>query len=186
MQMICCAKLQNCWGRFHVNWALWHRAFKQRRVWQNWIDSYASSKLLVVYFNSHRYCANDYVGVGTEVSAWIISIRFGRLINERLSGLTLKEIRDTFFDRVSGCTERKNRIDPALCWIGWSTFYWFQRPRKNTYRRTKNIIDQPEFIDPKNFRSVIELIENEDIIVSLIWKGMMNHRGILWSRSLRK
>jgi heat-inducible transcriptional repressor len=35
---------------------------------------------------------------------------------------------------------------------------------------TQNIIDQPEFIDPKNFRSVIELIENDDIIVHLLEK----------------
>jgi heat-inducible transcriptional repressor len=35
---------------------------------------------------------------------------------------------------------------------------------------TQNIIDQPEFIDPKNFRSVIELIENHDMIVHLLEK----------------
>ena len=35
---------------------------------------------------------------------------------------------------------------------------------------TQNMIEQPEFIDPKNFRSVIELIENDDIIVHLLEK----------------
>jgi len=95
----------------------------------------------------------------------------GRLLNERLSGLTLKEIRDSFVDRVKDVQNEKTGLIRLFIESVDQLFTDSKEREKIHIAGTKNIIDQPEFIDPRNFRSVIELIENEDIIVHLLEKA---------------
>jgi heat-inducible transcriptional repressor len=108
--------------------------------------------------------------VGTEVSRDHLD-QVGRLINERLFGLTLREIRDSFVDRIRDVQNEKTGLIRLFVESVDQLFTDSKDREKVLIGGTKNIIDQPEFIDPKNFRSIIELIENEDIIVHLIGKA---------------
>jgi heat-inducible transcriptional repressor len=44
---------------------------------------------------------------------------------------------------------------------------------------TGNLIEYPEFGDPKNFRSIIEMVENEDIIVHLLEKHESSNKDFV-------
>jgi heat-inducible transcriptional repressor len=114
--------------------------------------------------------------VGTEIQRNHLD-QIGRLINERLSGLTLREIRDSFVDRVRDVQNEKTGLIRLFVESVDQLFTDSKEREKVHISGTKNIIDQPEFIDPKNFRSVIELIENEDIIVHILEKHDESQKG---------
>ncbi len=95
--------------------------------------------------------------------------RLGSLLNTRLSGLTLQQIRDTFVQRVSDMKDEQTGL-VRLFIESVDQLFTDLKDEKFHIAGTQNIIDQPEFVDPKNFRSVIELIESEDFIVHLLEK----------------
>ncbi|MBI2618541.1 MAG: heat-inducible transcription repressor HrcA [Ignavibacteriales bacterium] len=93
----------------------------------------------------------------------------GGLLNERLSGLTLQQIRDTFAQRVQDMKDEQSGL-VRLFIESVDQLFTDLRDEKFHIAGTQNIIEQPEFVDPRNFRSVIELVENEDFIVHLLEK----------------
>ena len=93
-----------------------------------------------------------------------------RLLNERLAGLTFNEIRKTFAERLKDIEEDHN---PIIRLFVDSIDKIFKDVRKNDnlfITGAKNVIKQPEFENPENFQSVIELIEDKDIIVHILDK----------------
>jgi heat-inducible transcriptional repressor len=92
------------------------------------------------------------------------------LLNERLSGLTLKEIRDTFAERVK---EYQHEESGLIRLFIESVDKLFDENRRDKIHigGTTNILSQPEFDNAKNFKSVIELMENEDIIIHVLESG---------------
>lgn len=129
----------------------------------------ASSKLLAVISIRTGFVRTIMMEVGTEVKREHVD-RVSSLMNERLAGLTLKEIRDTFVDRIRDMQNEKTGLIRLFIESVDQLFTDSKDHEKVLISGTKNIIDQPEFVDPKNFRSVIELIENEDFIVHLLEK----------------
>ena len=116
--------------------------------------------------------------VGAEVRREHLD-NVGRLLNERLSGLTLREIRDSIVDRVKDVQDEKTGLIRLFVESVDQLFTDSKEREKVHFGGTKNIIDQPEFVDPKNFRSVIELIENEDVIVHLLEKHDEVQKGFV-------
>lgn len=90
-----------------------------------------------------------------------------QLLNERLSGLTLKEVRDTFAERIR---EFQNEESGLIRLFIESVDKLFDENRKDKLHigGTTNILSQPEFDNAKNFKSVIELMDNEDIIIHVL------------------
>jgi heat-inducible transcriptional repressor len=93
-----------------------------------------------------------------------------QLLNERLSGLTLNEIRNTFAERIR---EFKNEDSGLIRLFIESVDKLFDENRKEKIHisGTTNILSQPEFENAKNFKSVIELMDNEDIIIHVLQTG---------------
>jgi len=91
------------------------------------------------------------------------------LLNQRLAGLTLQQIRESFVDRMREVQDDKSGLI-RLFIDSVDQLYADEKSEKLHISGTQNIIEQPEFVDPKNFRGVIELIENEDMIVHLLEK----------------
>jgi len=131
--------------------------------------SISSSKVLVVISVRSGIVRTIMMEVGSEIDRGYLE-DISRKLNERLSGLTLKEIRDTFFDRVRDLQHESTGLVRLFIDSVDQLFDDTKEKERLHIGGAKNIIDQPEFIDPKNFRSVIELIENEDIIVHLLEK----------------
>ena len=90
-----------------------------------------------------------------------------QFLNERLSGLTLKDIRDSFTDRVR---DYRNEETGLIRLFIESVDKLFDESRKEKIHisGTKSMLSQPEFESTKNFKSVIELMDNEDIIIHVL------------------
>jgi heat-inducible transcriptional repressor len=136
------------------------------------------SKLLVVISIRTGIVRTIMMEVGVEVRRDHLD-QVGRLLNERLSGLTLHEIRDSFVDRVRDMQSEQTGLIRLFIESVDQLFTDSKERDKVMIGGTKNIIEHPEFIDPKNFRSVIELIENEDIIVHLLEKHDELQKGFV-------
>ncbi|MBM2840269.1 MAG: Heat-inducible transcription repressor HrcA [Bacteroidetes bacterium] len=94
----------------------------------------------------------------------------GRFLNERLSGLTFLQIRENFSEIVKDAQHE----DTGLISLFIDSVDKLFAPGRTVplhISGTENIIEQPEFVNPKDFRSVIELINNEDIIVHVLEKN---------------
>jgi heat-inducible transcriptional repressor len=94
------------------------------------------------------------------------------LLNEKLSGLNFKEIRNTFNERFKNGLE--NTYKPVVRLFLESVDKIFDDIKineKTIISGAKNIIKHPEFEDHENFQSVIELIEDKDVIVHIMEKN---------------
>ncbi len=92
-----------------------------------------------------------------------------RFLNERLSGLSLQEIRETFSERVR---DAKNEETGLIRLFIDSVDKLFVPGKTDRLHigGTETIIEQPEFASPTDFRSVIELVSNEEIIIHILEK----------------
>ncbi|MEW6653583.1 MAG: HrcA family transcriptional regulator, partial [Bacteroidota bacterium] len=93
------------------------------------------------------------------------------LLNERLCGLRFSEIRISFEERVKDVSTDSYRpiirvfldsVDKIFTDIGRD---------KTIIAGTKNVLAHPEFEDHEKFQSVIELVENKDIIIHVLDKN---------------
>ncbi len=94
----------------------------------------------------------------------------GRFLNERLHGLTLQQIRENFSEIVKDAQNEDTGLI-SLFIDSVDKLFPTNRPESLHISGTENIIEQPEFVNPRDFRSVIELINNEDIIVHVLEKN---------------
>jgi heat-inducible transcriptional repressor len=92
-----------------------------------------------------------------------------RFLNERLSGLSLLEIRGSFAERVR---EVQNEDTGLIRLFIESVDKLFTPPRidKLHIGGAQDIVEQPEFVNAEDFRSVIELINNEEMIIHILEK----------------
>jgi heat-inducible transcriptional repressor len=94
----------------------------------------------------------------------------GRLLNERLSGLALTEIRTTLYDRVQDMRDEETGLI-RLFIDSVDTLFDEQRSIEKLHiGGTAGILSQPEFDHADQYRSIIELLENEDMIVHVLEK----------------
>ncbi|HTR80208.1 MAG TPA: heat-inducible transcriptional repressor HrcA [Bacteroidota bacterium] len=94
-----------------------------------------------------------------------------RLLNERLSGLTLKQIRATFADRVRDMQDEETGLVRLFVESVDKVFDETRNKEKVHIGGTQSLLAQPEFSNAKNFRGIVELLENEDIIVHILEKN---------------
>ncbi len=134
------------------------------------IVSLSSSRILVVISIKGGLVKTITLEIDSEIKpAQIESVQ--DILNERLSGLTFKEIRTTFRERFKDVEEDQN---PVIRLFVDSVDKIFKDVNsKDTLYITgaSNIIRQPEFGDPDKFPGIIELIENKDIIIHILDKG---------------
>ncbi len=127
----------------------------------------SSSKILVIL-------TIESLVVKTITMEFISDIRPSQLekitsfLNERLSGLTLREIRDTFYDRIKDAENEETGLIRLFLGNTDKLFSDFTSKERVHISGTKNILAQPEFESPEKVRSIIELIDNEDIIIHII------------------
>lgn len=84
-------------------------------------------------------------------------------LNERLAGLTLKEIRETHEERVRDINDSTGVVQLIMD----RSAPIFSEPKEARLRLggTQNILTQPEFQEPDDVRRFIEVIEDEDRVV---------------------
>ncbi len=92
------------------------------------------------------------------------------ILNERLSGLTFQEIRQTAKERLIDIEDVEKPIMRLFVDSVDKIFTDVKSEEKILITGATNIIQQPEFEDPEKFQSVIELIEDKDIIIHILDK----------------
>ncbi len=93
------------------------------------------------------------------------------LLNEKLSGLSLDEIRNTFKERFIDANEDQKPIIRLFVDSVDKLFKDDFKSERLIVTGAKNIIQQPEFENPENFQSIIELIEDKDVIIHIMEKS---------------
>lgn len=137
--------------------------------------SVSSNRLLVIISIRSGLVKTIMIEIHSEIPRSTLD-DVARLMNEKLSGLTLKQIRDTFAERVR---EYRNEDSGLVRLFIESVDKLFDENRKDKIHigGTSHILTQPEFDDTRNFKSIIELMDNEDIIVHVLETGAATTTG---------
>ncbi|PSQ99619.1 MAG: heat-inducible transcription repressor HrcA [Bacteroidetes bacterium QS_9_68_14] len=98
--------------------------------------------------------------------------RIVSILNERLGGLTLEEIRRTFHERT-GDLASSATSDPAAGVVRLmrdEAALLFSEPAEGRLQRggTQGLMNQPEFREAEDLRALIEMMEDEDRVVRLL------------------
>lgn len=93
------------------------------------------------------------------------------LLNEKLAGLSLQEIRKTFKERFKDAGEDQKPIIRLFVDSVDKLFTDDIKSDRFVLTGAKNIIGQPEFENPENFQSIVELIEDKDVIIHIMEKS---------------
>lgn len=88
------------------------------------------------------------------------------ILNERLAGLTLEEIRETHEERVKDLQDQTGLIELII----EESPVLFSEPEEGRleFGGTENILTQPEFQEPDDVRRLIEIIEDEDRVIQVL------------------
>ncbi len=100
------------------------------------------------------------------------------VLNERLAGLTLREIRLTYHDRLRdvACSDANGLMQFFLD-SGERIFNEGRDIERVHISPTQNILRHPEFASAELMRGVVELIENEEMIIHLLEDRAAEERG---------
>jgi heat-inducible transcriptional repressor len=134
------------------------------------------TKLMVILSIKAGLVRTIMMEVGSEIRREKLE-ELARFLNERLSGLTLNEIRETFAARVKDAQHE----DTGLLHLfidSVDKLFTPGRTDKLHIGGTETIIEQPEFVNPKDFRGVIELINDEEIIIHVLEKNDAKPREV--------
>jgi heat-inducible transcriptional repressor len=117
------------------------------------------------------------VEVETEVSRAVLE-RLVTAMNERLSGLTMEEIRRTVAERMQDLTQAdRSGIVRHVLRSAETFFSEAAEARRAQVGGAQHLIVQPEFTEPTEVRNLIELLENEDVVVHLVEAGVVRVGG---------
>ncbi|MDX9757572.1 MAG: heat-inducible transcriptional repressor HrcA [Bacteroidota bacterium] len=127
----------------------------------------ATDKVMVILSIRSGIVKSIVLHIRSEISRQKLD-QVGVLLNERLAGLTLAEIRETFVDRM-----REAEADEAeiiRLFIDSSDRLFSERLETDAVciDGMMTMTAQPEFDDPGRMRGLIELVENQRVIVHLL------------------
>lgn len=128
--------------------------------------SLSSTRILIVISVKSGYVRTLLLEIDTEIPTQKIE-RLTHYLNERLSGLTLTEIRDTFMERLNDYNDEPELLQLFINSID-KIFSEDEKGNKVYVSGTAEIIMQPEFDDPKNFKDVVSLAENKDLVIHIV------------------
>jgi heat-inducible transcriptional repressor len=130
-----------------------------------------STKILIVINIKSGFVKTITLELASDIKPEML-ILLQNLLNERLSGLTLKEIQATHAERFSDIEEDQKAVIRLFVNSIDKLVKDTRRPDKVVITGASNVLKQPEFEDPDKFQSVIELIEDKDIIVHILDKSL--------------
>lgn len=134
------------------------------------IISLTSTRILVVISIKSGLVKTITMELETEMKeSQIDSVQI--LLNEKLSGLSLAEIRSTFKERFVDVVDDQKPIIRLFIDSVDKLFKDDIKTDRLIVTGAKNIIQQPEFENPENFQSIVELIEDKDVIIHIMEKS---------------
>ncbi len=141
--------------------------FEQAVLQKIQIVQLSSTRILVVVSINSGMIKTITLEIDAEVKEEQVS-SVQQLLNERLTGLRFSEIRNTIEERMKDFNSESYRPIIRVFLDSVDKIFTDQSSEKAIISGTKNILRQPEFEDVNQFQSVIELIENKDIIIHIL------------------
>ena len=133
----------------------------------------AEKKILVVLAVKHGLTRTVLLEAESNLKTETLE-KTASILNERLCGLTLGEIKGSMEERL----KEASNADPKLIRIfleSSDNLLNFTETEQLHLGGTTNIVDQPEFKDREKLRSLIELIEEKRLLAELVSaKGIKN------------
>lgn len=129
----------------------------------------SSNRLLVIVAVTSGLIKTITLEMDFEVNSSVLESVESKL-NEKLAGLTFEEIRNTFRERFADVESEEKPIIRLFFDSADKVFTDIKKDDKIVVTGATNIIHQPEFENPEKFQSVVELIENKDIIIHILEK----------------
>ncbi len=129
--------------------------------------SVASHRILVVLEVKSGIIKTITMEIPMEISMTSLQ-NVSQFLNERLCGLTLQTIRDTFVERVKDFSNDNSGLIQAIIRSSDRIFDDSNEREKLHIGGTQLLLEQPEFNEPDNIRTIIELINDENVLANVI------------------
>ena len=133
--------------------------------------SLSSTRMLVVISITSGMVKTITLEMNAEVEISQIS-KVQELLNEKLTGLALNEIRTTIYERLKDYTDDMHPIVSIFFDSVDKIFKDTNSTEKAIISGATNLLKHPEFENSDRFQSVVQLIEDKDIIVHVFEKSM--------------
>ncbi|HEY9166429.1 MAG TPA: heat-inducible transcriptional repressor HrcA [Candidatus Kryptonia bacterium] len=132
-----------------------------------------SAKILVVISLESGLIKTIVLEVESQVSPQKLS-KVSSLLNERLGGLKLSEIRETISERVGDYADealvsRFTKMSERIFTVATET-------EKFHIGMPQEILSHPEFELPENIRGILEILGDENVILHILEKGESNEQ----------
>lgn len=144
--------------------------FEQAELEKIQLVQLSSKRILVVVSVKSGLVKTITLEVDVEVKEDQLS-SIQQILNERLCGLKFSEIRATFQERVKDISSEKYRPIIRVFLDSVDRIFTDSSVDKTFIAGTKKMLTHPEFFDHDKFQSVIELVENKDIIIHVLDKN---------------
>ncbi|MCS7052901.1 MAG: heat-inducible transcriptional repressor HrcA [Ignavibacterium sp.] len=126
-----------------------------------------SKRLLVVISVTSGLIKTVTLEMDSEINSSVLESVESKL-NEKLCGLTFKQIKSTFSERFKDVENDEKPIIRLFLEYANKVFSDTIKDDRIIMTGAKNILHQPEFEDPEKFESIIELIENKDVVIHIL------------------
>jgi len=137
----------------------------------------SSSKLLVVVSIKSGLVRTLIFDMESALSGDMLGNVTG-ILNEKLSGLSLKEIRKTFLDRIRDMNEETREVIKIFI-DSIDRIFQDEKEGMTLYiGGTTDILSQPEFGDTENYKNIIELTDEKNIVVHVLNSLTQEDTGI--------
>ena len=129
--------------------------------------SISTNRILVVLSVRSGIVRTITVEVVSEYSQENLN-RIAHLLNERLYGLTLQAIRDTVADRMKDVKDEGTGLIDIFIRSANRIFDDSKEWEKLHIAGTHSLVEQPEYENPDNFRTIIDLLNDEGELIEFL------------------
>jgi heat-inducible transcriptional repressor len=129
--------------------------------------SLSSTKILVVVSITSGLVRTVIFEIDTQVSRDKLD-KLSQLLNEKLSGLTLKEIRNSYLDRLGELKNEPSGVINVFVDSIDKIFHDEKQGMSLYIGGTVEILSQPEFGNTQDYKNIIELTEDKNIVFHVL------------------
>jgi len=137
----------------------------------------SSNKVLVVVSIKSGFVRTLIFDVHSEISRDKLE-KISRILNERLSGLTLKEIKKTYKDRIGELQSEHTGIVKVFVDSIDKIFHDETDGMTLYVGGTLEILSQPEFGSTQNYKNLIELTDDKDVVIHVLNSIPTDENGV--------
>ena len=140
----------------------------------------SSTRILVIVSVQSGLIRTLMFEVDSQISARELQ-NLASILNEKLAGLTLREIRDTFEARFKDLVPASRQVIKIFTDSIDRIFKDEQEGITIYIGGTTEILSQPEFLNLENYKSIIELTDDREVVVHVLNSIEFNNNNIFIS-----